>query len=181
MARPGGSLTSRLLAPLAGLALAGALIAGCAPAPGTAATVNGQVIGEREVATAVEELSHFFGPVPPTEVITYLVAAPEMIDVAADAGFGMSESDAVGTLDRLAAQNGVDPIEASEPTLLVVRSLLASSALQSDPEAAALMTEVGDRVAGLDVTISPRYGTWDGQAIAEPSFDWIEVPAPAGA
>lgn len=143
--------------------------------------MNGQVIGESEVATAVDELSHFFGPVPPTEVITYLIAAPEAIAVASEAGFGVSETDAVGTLDRLAAQNDLEPIEASEPTLLVIRSLLASSGLQSDPDAAALMTELGERVADLDVTISPRYGSWDGQAIAAPSFDWIEVPAPEAA
>ena len=134
------------------------------------------MIGERDVATAVDELSHFFGPVPPSEVITYLIAAPETLAVASDAGFGVSETDAAAALDGVAAQQSVEPIEVSEPTLLVVRSLLASSGLQSDPDGADLMAEVGERIAALDVTISPRYGTWEESAIAAPTFEWIDVP-----
>ncbi|GAB2606469.1 hypothetical protein [Pseudactinotalea suaedae] len=181
MARSVRSLARRLLAPFAGLALAGALIAGCAPAPGTAATVDGHVIGEDEVATVVEELSLHVGPVTPAQAIAELVRAEEILDVASGAGFGVSATDAAGVLDRIAGEQGFDPIEPSAATLLVVRSLVASSGMQTAPDAADLFAELDERIAGLDIEVSPRYGSWDGQAITPQAFEWIEQPAPDAA
>src|SRR5690606_8113823 len=96
----GNRMTRRLLAPLAGIALAGALVAGCAPAPGTAATVDGQVIGETEVAAVVDELA-FVTEVTPTQAVAELIMAPEILEVAGDAGYGVSADDAAERLDAL--------------------------------------------------------------------------------
>lgn len=179
VARSGNPLQRRLLAPLAGLALASALIAGCAPAPGAAATVGSDVISESTVATVVAELGPFLSqPLTPSAAIAELVAAPVVLDVAAGAGFGASEDDASATLEALAEQAGMEPTEFSEDTLLVARSVLARSAMQSAPDAADLFGDVDTQVAELDVTVSPRYGEWDGRAVVAVVPDWIVQPAP---
>lgn len=169
-------VTRRLLAPLAGLALAGALAAGCAPAPGTAATVDGRVIGESEVASVVDEIS-IAGTMTPTQAVANLIVAPVLLDVAAEAGYGVSDEDAVAALDRIAADQGVDPVQASDATLLVVRSLIATSGLQGDEDAAALSAALSERLDALDVQVSARYGDWDGQGITPVQVSWIEQPA----
>lgn len=174
VARTGTAPITRLLAPLGGLALAAALMAGCAPAPGAAAVVDGQAIGESDVASVVEQLNPFLqAPMSPSQAIQSLVAAPELIAVASEAGLGISEEDATATLDGLSAQTGIETDEFSDATVLVTRSLLASSAIQQDAAASDLLGEVSDRVSELSVTVSPRYGTWDGQAVAAPSHPWI--------
>lgn len=133
------------------------------------------------MATVVEELSLHVGPVTPAQAIFEMVRAETVLEVAGDAGFGVSEADAAGVLERLAAEAGIDPIEPSEATLLVVRSLVATSGLQTAPDAADLAAELDERIAALDVEVSPRYGSWDGQAIAPQAFEWIEQPAPDAA
>lgn len=172
MVPPRSHLTARLLAPAAGVALLAALLGACAPAPGAAATVNGDVIGENEVAAAVADLTHYGLTTTPTDVLGLLVVAPTTIDVAADAGFGFSDDDARAALTNVAAQNQIEEIEVSDATIEVVRSLLAQSALAEDADAQSDLTE---QIAGLDVTTSPRYGTWDGSApaIVANQPDWI--------
>lgn len=175
--RSGHRLTRRLLAPLAGLALAGALIAGCAPSPGAAATVGNDVISESSVATVVAELGPFLSePLTPSAAIGELVAAPVILDVAAGAGFGSSQDDASATLEALAGQAGREPAEYSEDTLLVAQSILARSEMQSAPDAADLFDEVETQIAALDVTVSPRYGEWDGRSVVAVVPDWIVQP-----
>lgn len=172
-----GTFTHRLLAPFAGLALTAALLGACAPAPGAAATVNGRVVGEDQVASVVEELSPYLqSPLTPSQAIQALVAAPAVIDVAAQADLGVSEEDARGTLAQLSGQTGAGSVDYSDATILVTRYLLATSLIQADPAAADLTAEATTAVSELDVTVSPRYGGWDGQVVTAPTYDWIVQP-----
>lgn len=173
-------LRSRLLVPFAGLALAGALLAGCAPAPGAAATVDGQVIGEDAVASVIDQLNPYLStPMTPSVAVVELATAPEYVEVAADAGLGVSADQAVETLTGLAAQAGIETSDFSDATVLVTRSILSRSAIAGESDASELLADVSERVAGLDVTLSPRYGTWDGTtgAVLAPTYSWIVQPA----
>lgn len=164
---------------MAGLALVAALLGACsAPAPGAAASVDGEVISQGAVASVVEELSPYLQqPLTPIGAVSELIAAPVYVDVAADAGLGVSDEQAEEVLGGLAAQLGVEGVRYSDDTLLVARSLLARTAIQSDADADDLMGEVSERLSALDVTVSPRYGTWDAGTITPITPPWIAQPA----
>ncbi len=175
-------MRKRLLGPLASLALVVAFAAGCGPAPGAAATVDGDVIGQDEVASVVEDLGLYGLPVTPSQALVGLITAPTLVDVGSDTGYGVSDDDAVSALDNVAAQNGIDPPldpDLSDSTLLFVKGALITAGLQGDPSGADLLADYAAQVAALDVTVSPRYGTWDPDALLQaPTYDWQLVPAP---
>ncbi|GAB2969462.1 hypothetical protein GCM10027212_04870 [Actinotalea caeni] len=182
VARLASRLTHRVLAPLAGLALAGALMTACAPAPGAAATVDGRPVGENAVATVVDELAPYFGgQLTPTDALRLLITAPTYIDVAAEAGVGLSEQDAEEVLLSLNESVGSERTEFSDASLSVVRRVVAETTFASSEEGAELADEAAQRVADLDVTVSPRYGEWDGSAVSFSFPEWIEQPAPEAA
>lgn len=134
------------------------------------------------MATVVAELSPYFdGGLPPTQALAALISAPVYIDVASAAGLGMSDEQAEAALTALNEQLGASQTEFSDPSLLVVRRVLMSTAMQNAENGADLFAEVTDQLAELDVTVSPRYGSWDGQQITAVTPDWIVQPAPDAA
>lgn len=63
----------------------------------------------------------------------------------------------------------------------MVRRVVAETTFASSEEGAELADEAAQRVADLDVTVSPRYGEWDGSAVSFSFPEWIEQPAPEAA
>lgn len=155
------------------------MLAGCGPAPGAAATVDGEVISDSDAAIVAEELSPYLqSQLSLSQAVYALVTAPVYVEVASEAGLGVSEEQAEATLQQLAAQAGIEDPEFSAPTLLAARSVMSSSAMEGAENAADLFAEATTAVDELDVSLSPRYGTWGGEAgIAAPTYDWLEQPA----
>lgn len=170
-------------APLAALALTVAVLAGCSgQAPGTAAVVDGQRISEDQLAAVVEQLNPYLQqPLTPAQALGLLIESGEIVEVAADSGLGVSEQQALTTLEGLNEQLGVEgPDEFAPSTILVARGLVAAQTLAQSPDAAAVQQQIADQVAAADVTVSPRYGSWDGAGAVVPSaYDWIVAPAAA--
>lgn len=209
------SLRTRLLAPLLGLLLLGAAVAGCGPARSAAAEVDGAVIGENELAAVVSELNELtYGQAAqlaeggtevtqeqidaallrPRAALSGLVVADTILDVASEAGVGVSAQQAEDLWYSRAAEFGLaaEGAELDDATITYIRSQLVVAGLASAPDGAAVVEEINARVAELDVTLSPRYGTWaggeavavdpqsgglvPGELIAAATPDWIVAP-----
>ena len=139
------------------LALAGVLaISACAGTTSaeTAAVVEGRVITEQQVRDATDQLNEAFTPEQPftaSQILTLLVRAPYVTAAAAEAGRAQSESvaRAVPELQKL----GEPPAEAT------LEILQAEASLQQVDDAG--RQALGKKFADIDMTINPRYGTFD--------------------
>lgn len=147
------------------LAAAVLALSACSNAPmDRAATVNGQVISESELQEAVALLNAsplFEGqPVSPGQILGILVQLPVL------------EESIGGTLgDNEAASRAPQVLGIEEPTPLLLDLIRAVSYLQGGAQA------TPDQLAGLDVDINPRYGTWDPEraAVVPDLPDWIST------
>ncbi|GAA4396788.1 hypothetical protein GCM10023168_01070 [Fodinibacter luteus] len=148
---------------LAALAVGAALVtAGCGAAgPDRAAVVDGTVISETHLQTAMAEVNGMDPallqqPLTPTGTLTALVQAPVVLGYLGERGIVVSDSLA----RREARERGVtDP---SEGTLDIIR--LASSitaAQQSGQLTEADGAALTEQLRSLDIEVNPRYGTFD--------------------
>jgi hypothetical protein len=154
---------------VAALAVGAALVlAGCGgPAgPDRAAVVDGQVISETAVQSAMSEVNSMNpgllqDKLTPTGTLTALVQAPVVLDYLSDLGVKVSESVALAD----AQQRGVrDP---SDSTLEILKFASAIGMAQNegkltDTDAQALT----QKLQGLKVDVNPRYGTFNPQSAA---------------
>lgn len=145
----------------------------------TAAKVDGRVITEQEVADATTQINEAFNPqqpFTPVQTLNYLILAPYVIDAAAKAGQPVSESAARAEPSLKALEDGV-----ADSTIEAVRADASLRALQqADPNAGAALAE---QIADLDVSVNPRYGTFDPEraAVVADQPNWIVPSAPAAA
>ncbi len=159
---------------LLGLVAAGAVaaatlgLAGCAQAD-TAAIVGGQRISEEQAQLATTQINEAFketlsAPLTTSQVLSQLIAASFVNDVAAAAGVGTTESAA-----RTAMPNLSDP---TKETLALVQSNFALQQLDQ-----AQQTEVLTRLKNATVTVNPRYGRFDPATVAftEGRPNWIKA------
>lgn len=143
---------------MAGAVLVAGLAAGCAQAPGAAATVNGSTISDTDVQEVVLDVRAYLeSEIPPSQALVELIRAPELLEIAAGHGIAVSDSEVYDAL----ALVGVTDAELSEPTLLVLRSSLVIQSANADPQGASIAEELGERMDSLDVRVSPRYGQWE--------------------
>ncbi len=162
---------------IAGLALAG-LLAGCAGSPGTAAVVDGRTIRTSEVTAVVDELSPAYRGVTPQAYLGALIIEPTLVQAAADAGLAVSDDDGIARLRSDFASAGAQaPDTFSAPTIAIGRYQAVAAKL-SDTGDADKVTQIRDQLASridaLDVTVNPRFGTFD------PTSGGISLPsAPA--
>lgn len=137
------------------LALAGALaLSACSGATSaqTAAVVEGRVITEQQVREATDQINKAFTPeqpLTPAQTLTLLIRAPYINEAAAAAGRAQSESAARAAL--------VDFPE--EPLDSTVEILRAEASLQQIDDAG--RQALGQKFADIDMTVNPRYGTFD--------------------
>lgn len=151
---------------VAALAVGAALVlAGCGgPAgPNRAAVVDGQVISETALQAAMAEVNAMDpallqAKLTPTGTLTALVQAPVVLTYLD--GLGVRVSDSVAKQD--ARKRGIaDP---ADSTLAIIKLASAISTAQTDgkltdADAATLTTQLQE----LDITVNPRYGTFNPQ------------------
>lgn len=162
------------------LTLAG-LVAGCSSHPGAAAVVDGREIAASDVADAVTELEPAFPGVSALSALQILIDEPTLSDLASGAGLAVSDEDAIAYLtNQLEGQGQPTPEEFSSGTLAIGRYLAAVEKLNASPDIAELGQEYTERVSQLDVTVNPRYGSYDasGGLAAPVTPPWV-VGAPA--
>jgi hypothetical protein len=149
---------------VAALAVGAALVlAGCGgPAgPDRAAVVDGQVISETSLQTAMAEVNSMDpallqAKLTPTGTLTALVQAPVVLTFLDGLGVKVSQSVA----KQEAQKRGVaDP---ADSTLEIIKLASAISTAQGDGKLtdadAATLTQ---QLQALDITVNPRYGTFN--------------------
>lgn len=173
-----GHLVKAVKARTTALALAGVLaLSACSGTNSaqTAAVVDGRVITEQQVRDATEQINAAFKPEQPltaAQALTLLIRAPYINKAAADAGKAQSESAARAAFKKY-------PETPSDTTVEVLQ---AEASLQQIDDAG--RQKLTQEFAALDMTISPRYGTFDPQqaSVVGTRPNWL-VPAaspPAG-
>ena len=160
-----------LRASIAAAAVAGVLaVSGCATAD-TAAVVNGHRITEQEVQEATAQITKAYpdSSLNTANALSSLVMAGFINQIADESGKGLSDS---------AAKAAITEIEDPSPaTLELVKSSLASQQLTTVEQG-----HVVELARKAQVTMNPRYGTFDAKAVrfdvSQPN--WIKAePAPA--
>lgn len=164
---------------LAVLAAGAALVtAGCGSGesgPNRAAVVDGTVISQTELMTAMREVNAMEPALvqqalTPSGTLTALVQAPIVLEFLA--GKGVVVSDSVATRD--AQGRGVQ--SPSDSTLEIVKLAAAiSSAQQAGQITEADGVTLSQQLAAQEVVVNPRYGTFDPQtaSVALGSPEWI--------
>lgn len=147
------------------VSLAGVIaVSGCGTA-NTAAVVDGRTITVSEAQEAAAQINEAFNlqdPLTTTAVLTQLIYAPYVLDVAEKAGKAQSESVARAKMPNLR--------EPSEATLLLVR---ANAALDQQTAQGLDQAQQGEVLAAIEkakITVSPRFGTFNtAQVSLQPS------------
>ena len=153
--------------------------------PGAAAVVDGQKIPERDISTAVSQWQPVVQQqLTPATMLSTVIRAPIVLEVAADHGISASEEDGAAYLDSLAEQSQIEPPETyADITIEVARMQMVLGTLNSGQvNTDGIAEELTERTNALDVTVNPRYGEWDAQAasggfIAPVTPDWLIAPA----
>ncbi|NLJ52869.1 MAG: hypothetical protein GX344_01870 [Intrasporangiaceae bacterium] len=155
--------TPRLLAAAAGAAL---LLSGCGTA-NTAAVVEGHRITESGVIETVDQVNMLTTqPVDAGAVLSQLIIEPTVAEVLAERGVTVSDASA-----RSAAASVGSPT----PYLLdIIKLSLGIGQLTEDERIEAI-----ERIKDLDISVSPRFGTFDPErgVITAETADWIADPA----
>ena len=153
------------------VAVAGVLaVSGCATAD-TAAVVNGHRITEQEVQEATSQITKAYpdSSLNAANALSSLVMAGFINQIADQSGKGLSDSAAKAAIGEIE-----DP---SAATLELVKSSLASQQLTTIEQG-----QVVELARKAQVTMNPRYGTFDAKAVrfdvSQPN--WIKAePVPA--
>ena len=155
--------TPRLLAAAAGAAL---LLSGCGTA-NTAAVVDGHRISESGVLETIEQVNQLSSqPMTAGAVLSQLIIEPAVTEVLAERGVTVSES---------SARSAASAIGSPTPYLLdIVKLNLGIGQLTEEERSEAI-----ERIKDLDISVSPRYGTFDPErgVITAETADWIAEPA----
>lgn len=158
----------------AALTLTG-LLSGCSSRPGAAAIVDGRTITTSDVVAVVDDLKPALGSVSATQVLNILIEEPMLVQLAADHGQGVSSADAKATLDGFfTAAKLTPPATFSPATMEVGLHQAANAKLAADTSDTTLGQDYTTRLAKLQVTVNPRFGTWDqGQLGAAAAPSWV--------
>jgi len=160
---------------VAALAVGAALVlAGCGgPAgPDRAAVVDGRVISETAVQSAMAEVNSMKpallqDKLTPTGTLTALVQAPVVLSYLG--GLGVKVSDSVAMAD--AQKRGVS--NPSDSTLEILKFASAIGLAQNDGKLTQTDAEaLTKKLQELSIDVNPRYGTFNTQAAA------VELTAP---
>jgi hypothetical protein len=170
------------------LLLVGALTACSGGQPGAAAVVHeggsDRVIPTSAVDSASRELATFYPGVSPAQMLGVLIQEPVFERWAEDNGAGVSPDQVDDEIARLAAAAQTDPeatdaaaaadTDLSDSARTVVRYTLLIDALNGLPNVSEFAADLNAELAGMDYTVSPRYGTENADgAIGATAYPWI--------
>lgn len=152
----------RRIRTVAAVAALSALVASC-QTPGTAATVNGERITDREVAEATAQIAEAFPgqPVNPTDILGSLVFEKIFSDVAEQYDATVSDEELLASFNASAPMSGlkeIDPETAAPSTVAFLRSLYYNQSLMGLPNAAEVTQALGGLIQNAQVEMNPRYG-----------------------
>lgn len=172
----------RAVGTLGSLVLVAGVLAGCATAarPGTAAVVDGHDIPASEVSDAMSQLAPLFNGATPQLILQVLIDEPTLTQLAADKGVGVNDGEASQFLAQSFQSAGAKaPAHYSAGAMSIARYQLAATNVQGLSDSAAAVSELQKRLAALQVTVNPRYGTFDPTAAgvgAPTAAPWIVTP-----
>ncbi|GGC15796.1 hypothetical protein [Cellulomonas carbonis] len=167
----------------AGALVVGVLLTGCAQSPGTAAVVDGRVITEDALTTAVADLDRLApGQLDASTVLVTMAATPYFLDAAAANGVEPTEADARRLAAQLAEQTG-GSADLGEGATEVLLFSVANQNIGELDNSAEVLEELYAELSAADVSTNPRRGTLDlstGQ-LAPLDLPWVEQAAQATA
>lgn len=161
-------------------------LAACSSAgdPTAAAVVDGRVVSESDVQTAVAELPTEItqgNTIDPVEIVSLLVAQDVVEDVAREYTTVATNDDAQELLASVDTEAGREPQQYSEATLRVIAINLMLGSIQQTEVAAPALAEGITALEQADVTLNPRYGTIGEQGqlqFGDFRHDWLVTPDP---
>lgn len=130
--------------------------------PGAAAVVDGRVVSQADVQTAVAELPREITQgvqVDPVQVVSLFVARDAVEETAREYTGLVTQEDARQFLRQIDEDAGRTPVQYSEPTLDVIAINLMVGQLTQTDVAAPVLNERISQLSGDDVTLNPRYGS----------------------
>jgi hypothetical protein len=154
------------------------LVSGCgAPTAGAAAVVGDRRITEADVQRATLDIQAKLGdatPVPQSQVLFYLIAAPDVVAAANGAGVGVSLDDARAELGTALAAPSL-PAATVWQTSKAIGNINGLPADKADVVKAALINALRRHT----VTVNPRYGTFDATkvSVVPGAENWIDTGA----
>ncbi|WP_372593092.1 hypothetical protein [Actinotalea sp.] len=152
----------RILRPVVGAVVVAASLAACSVHPGAAAVVDGRVISQDELQVAQKELAPILVGATASDILAVLIAAPEYAAAASENGVGVSTADAEQLLAEATASAGITEVVDYGPGALDVALFSLANANLSDlADGEDVLAEVQAEVLAQDVTVNPRYGTFD--------------------
>lgn len=172
--------STRLSRGIAAAGLVAALaLGGCGAHPGSAAVVDGERISESDLDRAVADFAAVTGQqIDSPTMLSTLVVAPMILDVAAEYGVAASDDEASALLDRQAEASGLPVPEDGygSGVLQIAKMTIVNQTMSVSPDGNAAMGDVNTRITEADVEINPRYGEFDpsGQVVPQ-ALPWIEV------
>lgn len=129
--------------------------------PDTAAVVEGRVVSQADVQTAVAELPPEItqgARVDPVQVVSLFVAKDAVEDVAREYTGIVTHDDARELLRQVDVDAGRAPGQYSEPTLDVIAINMMVNQISQTSVAAPALEERIAALGGDEVTLNPRYG-----------------------
>ena len=173
-------MRARRTAVVIGVLTTVAALAGCSTGPDVVAEVEGTTITEADLDRVVEELGPMLADSTRGAVLSAIVQSTAGLQLGELNDIEVPEERAAEFLDSLATNLGVDGRDWSEGSLTIARMQLLGQDLAQLPDADATTAQYEEILAGLDVTVSPRYGEYDpatGEVVAlHPA--WIVTPSP---
>ena len=141
--------------------------------PGAAAITDGSTISTKDVQTVslqLNKLSQGQAKLTPSVVLLNLILAPYVLAEAGRTGKPVTDAEARKVIGKVA--------NPSRPTLEFVRMQLAIQSL-NDASKTSILAKLGK----ADITVNPRYGTFDPKQVAlvPTAPNWIKASAASGA
>jgi hypothetical protein len=138
-------------------------LSGCgAPSAGAAAVVDGHRISIAELQTTTVEIAPLVSDTNPRGILTWLILAPAVIDVASKNHVGVSDDQA--RKDYAAAGGKKAGSALSADTVLWVRGQDALNAMKKGMDQTAFdaaVKEILAQVQSQKIQVNPRYGAFD--------------------
>jgi hypothetical protein len=193
----------RLRAALAASAVAVLVLSGCGTQKGGSAAVAGdERLSESQLTELFDELDALYTANPEAQrlpddqltlsVLSWWVNEQLIGAIAEEEGLTATQSQIDEVLgsdqeqqDAISLSNGIPPSRLSEAAEVFVLSNALTESLSADgasPEEAneALLALLQETAADLGISVNPRFGSWNGDAVAVEPRDPERLSSPAG-
>lgn len=153
------------------IAATATLAAGCAR-PGTAAMVDGERITDEQVATLSADMERLQGVAPASsEIMSSLITVGPVLEVAEEAGIGVTDQQGIELLDSVVTSGGGEPWDYSDELIDIARLSYISQSLDAETNEL-----INQRLLDIEADVNPRYGSWDPSlGVVPTTWPWLET------